>query len=297
MRPAIRRALLVLLWMAALTIVLVVVTKGMSFDVLHPAGEVARKQRNLIIFASALSLLVVLPVFILTAFIGIKYRATNKGADYRPEWNGSKKLELLWWCIPMALILVLSVVTWNSSHDLDPYKKLTSDKKPLKVQVIAYDWKWLFIYPEERIASLNALHIPVDRPIDFEITSNGTMNSFWIPKLGGQVYAMSGMTSQLHLMANETGTFKGRSANISGDGFADMEFDTFATSSDEYTEWVIHAQAGSTLLDESILDQLDEPSSDDKPQVYAFVAEDAYHTVVNKFMSYGIEAHHEEAGQ
>jgi cytochrome o ubiquinol oxidase subunit 2 len=280
--------------MIALLAALIFVSRGLSFDILHPAGEIARKQRDLLVFASALSLIVVVPVFMLTAYIGIKYRATNKKADYRPDWSGSRKLELVWWLIPLALISVLSVVTWRSSHELDPYKKIHTDKKPLTVQVIAYDWKWLFIYPEQRVASVNELHLPVGRPVSFEITSSGPMNTFWIPKLGGQVYAMSGMTSQLHLMADEPGVFKGRSANISGDGFADMEFDAVATSENGFTAWVQSAQSGTAILDRTAVEVLAKPSVEKERRQYAGISEDVFHELVDSFMTYGVIDEHAE---
>ena len=180
------------------------------------------------IFAALLSLVVVIPVFAMTIYIVWRYRESNQKAKYSPDWDHNSKVETIWWLIPTLLIVVLSVVTWNSSHSLDPFKPIKSSVKPLRVQVIALQWKWLFIYPEQGVASTNILELPVDRPINFEVTADAPMNSFWIPQLGGQIYAMAGMSTQLHLMASEAGTYAGASANLSGKGFAKMKFDTKA---------------------------------------------------------------------
>lgn len=202
--------------------------------VLNPEGLIGQKQRDLLIFATLLSMIVIVPVFVMTGLIAWRYRASNTKATYSPDWDHSRLFETIWWGVPIAIILVLGVVTWKSSHDLDPYRALDSDVKPLRVQVIAMQWKWLFIYPEQEIASVNYLQIPEKTPINFEITADAPMNAFWIPKLGSQVYAMNGMTTKLHLIANNQGTYRGSSANISGEGFADMVFSTVATSKDDF---------------------------------------------------------------
>jgi cytochrome o ubiquinol oxidase subunit 2 len=198
--------------------------KTVNIEVFNPKGSIAEKQRNLIIFASLLSLLVIIPVYILTFTFLFKYRETNKKARYTPDWDHNRIYETIWWGIPIAVILLLSIVTWNSTHALDPYKPLSSSEKPLDIQVVALQWKWLFIYPEQNVATVNYVQIPVNRPVTFTITSDAPMNSLWIPQLGGQIYAMSGMSTQLHLIANHAGSYNGSSANISGEGFAGMRF-------------------------------------------------------------------------
>lgn len=212
---------------------------SVNLPVLFPEGWVGREERNLILFALALSLIVILPVFTMLFWFAWRYRESNhKGhKKYSPDWDGSRLYETIWWLIPAALILILSVVTWTSSHRLDPYKPLASDKKTLNVQVVALRWKWLFIYPDQQIATVNYLQIPQRTPVKFTITSDGPMNSFWVPQLGGQVYAMSGMSSNLYLEADKVGQYFGTSANISGPGFADMRFKVASSSEADFKKW------------------------------------------------------------
>jgi cytochrome o ubiquinol oxidase subunit II len=251
----------------------------------NPAGEIAMQQRNLFLFAIALMMIVILPVFFMLFFFAWKFRETNKKATYRPLWDGNKKLEVLWWGVPIAIISILAGVTWVTSHSLDPFKPLSHEKTPLKVQVVALEWKWLFIYPEEQIASVNELHIPTDRPIEFTITSDAPMNSFWIPKLGGQIYAMAGMSTKLHLIANNPGVYKGSSANISGKGFADMKFNVIASPENEYASWVNTTKdlRVTTLTSESYA-FLKQQSIEKNPKFYADVAPDLYDTIVHSYM-------------
>ncbi len=255
-----------------------------SFDVLQPAGTIGDQQRNLIVFASLLSLVVVVPVFAMTFWITWKYRTSNERAGaYKPKWASSKLAETIWWGIPIALILIIGTVIWISSHQLDPYRKLESDKTALKVQVVALQWRWLFIYPEQGIATVNHLQIPVDRPVDFEITSDAPMNSFWIPKLGGQVYAMSGMSTQLHLEAHTTGDFTGKSANISGEGYSGMTFMTRVTAPEEFDAWANATKSSEPLTNKSYA-ELAKPSTDTNPKYFKLQTQDLYDTVVMKYM-------------
>ena len=228
---------------------------------LQPSGQVAEQQKNLLIFAFILSMFVILPVFFLAAFIAIKYRETNKNAKYSPGLLGNNLAESVWWGIPIIIILILSVVTYKTSHLLDPFKPLESAGEPLEVEVVALQWKWMFIYPEQNVATVNYLHIPKDRPINFSITSDAPMNSFWIPKLGGQIYAMSGMVTKLHLEADETGTFKGYSSNLSGEGFSDMNFDVVTTTQNEFSEWINSVQSTSELIDRDKYSEIAQPST------------------------------------
>ncbi len=287
MRATVVRVLGVCAWLTLLVAAILLVSRGHTFSIFDPAGQIAQKQRSLIYFTMLLSLVVVIPVFILTIFIGTRYRATNKKASYRPDWDSNKKLETLWWGIPLTLIVILSVVTWRTTHQLDPYRAITSTRQPLTVQVVALDWKWLFIYPDQGIAAVNVLHIPTDRPVNFQITSGGAMNSFWIPQLGGQVYAMSGMMSKLHLEADQPGTYKGVSANISGDGFADMKFDTIASSDNDFSYWVDTVRSGTEKLDETTLAELEKPSYDNVPFHYAKVSDELFKQRLLKTMGEG----------
>jgi len=180
-----------------------------NFAVLNPAGQVASRQRQLIIVTVLLGLLVVLPVYAMTFVIAWRYREGNTKAKYSPELSGNRWAESLWWGIPSAIILVLSIITWRTSHSLDPFKPLNSTKPAMSIEAVALDWKWLFIYPQEGIASVNYVQFPVGTPVDFYITADAPMNSLWIPQLGSQIYAMPGMAMQLHLVANKAGNYYG----------------------------------------------------------------------------------------
>lgn len=218
-----------------------------SVAVLHPKGWVGVQERNLILKTSFIMLLIVIPVVILTIYFGWKYRDGNPKAEYQPEWDNSHRLEALWWGVPCVVVIVFAVWTWTSSHELDPYKPLKSDVKPVRIQVIALDWKWLFIYPEERIATVNFIQFPENTPLNFEITSDAPMNSFWIPELGGQIYAMAGMRTKLHLIANHIGSYRGVSANISGEGFAGMTFAAKASTQEEFDAWIQEVRERASL--------------------------------------------------
>jgi len=254
-----------------------------TLTVLSTKGQVGDRERHLIIIATLLMLIVVIPVYFLTFFIAWKYRSSNKQARYEPDQDGNRALEITWWAIPGIIILILSVITWNSSHSLDPFRSLSSQGKPLKVQVIALPWKWLFIYPDQNVASVNFLQIPTDRDIDFSITSDAPMNSFWIPQLGGQIYAMAGMDTHLHLAANTPGDYQGVSANISGKGFAGMHFIARAGSQADFNSWVGDKRAESKPLDQPTYDQLAEPSENDPVSFYNSVEPSLYDKVLLKY--------------
>lgn len=257
---------------------------GNDITVLNPKGPIAEKQRSLIILASLLSLVVVLPVFALTFGIAWKYRAGNHKARYMPEWDGGKRLESIWWGIPMVLILILSVIIYKSSHDLDPFRPVAAARTPLTIQVVALQWKWLFIYPEQGIATLNFVQFPEDRPVNFEITADAPMNSFWIPSLGGQIYAMAGMSTQLHLLANEPGDFRGSSANLSGAGFADMKFVARASTSEQFDRWVISTKQSPDMLDMNEYHRLAEPDRTSEKLAYVLGKRDLYTAIIGSYM-------------
>lgn len=267
--------------------VFIYVTQGRDIPVLDPKGLIAGKERDLMMFTFGLGLLVIIPVFIMLFTIAWKYRATNTKARYEPNFSTHKGFEILWWGIPCVIILVLAIVTVISTHALDPYKPLDSSVQPVKVQVVSLDWKWLFIYPDEGIATLNYMNIPKDTPINLSITSDAPMNSFWVPALAGQIYAMSGMTSQLHLMANSTGTFNGSSANISGEGFADMTFKVNALNESDFKTWVNTTSKAPTtsLLTADSYNKLAKPSRGDKSAAYLLMDSNLYNEIIMKYMS------------
>jgi cytochrome o ubiquinol oxidase subunit 2 len=258
--------------------------QGVDVAVLNPQGEIADQQRAILIFASALSLIVVVPVYTLLAVFAWRYRATNKKAKYRPEWASNKLLESIWWGIPCVLILILAIVAWRTSHELDPYRPLESDTRPLEVQVVAMQWKWLFIYPEQQVASVNLLQVPEKTPINLTLTSDAPMNAFWVPSLGSQVYAMSGMSSKLHLIADNTGDYHGSSANISGEGFSDMAFTVRASSRDDFDNWVQATKASSGGLTMSSYEELARPGTIKQPVTYMLGDDGLYDKIIMKYM-------------
>lgn len=275
-------AILVALWGVGLLALLI---NGTNVAVLNTEGTIANQQRELIIFASALSLIVVIPVFAMMFFIAWKYRVSNKKAKYHPNWDHSKVAETIWWGVPILLIVILAAVAFVSSHELDPYKPLVSDKKPIKVQVVALNWKWLFIYPEQNIATVNYVQFPANTPVNFEITSDAPMNSFWIPQLGGQVYAMAGMTSELHLMADGIGSYKGSSANLSGEGFSGMKFTAESTSQHDFETWAQSVKQSSKKLSLDTYNDLSKPSKNNSATSYALQKKDLFDTVIMKYMA------------
>lgn len=257
--------------------------------VLEPKGPVGLKERNLLLFGLGLSAIVVIPVYILLFSFAWKYRESNhKKAKYSPDLDHSRIAETLWWLIPTTLIAILSVVTWNSSHELDPYRPLNSKTPTMTIQVVSLDWKWLFIYPQQHIASVNFVQFPKDTPIDFEITSDSVMNSFWIPALGGQIYSMPGMSTQLNLMASQYGSFHGLSANISGAGFAGMTFVAKASSEKAFNSWSHRVQKSPTNLTMAAYNKLIRPSEYNKPSYYSSPQSGLYDTILAKYMSPGM---------
>lgn len=263
-------------------IVVLAIAHSHGIAVLQPEGQIAHKQRQLLIFATVLSLLVVIPVFAMTFYIAWKYREGNADARYSPEWDHDRRAETIWWVVPLILIIILSIVTWQSSHALDPFKPINSSVKPITIQVVALQWKWLFIYPEQNIATVNYVRFPAGTPINFEITADAPMNSFWIPKLGGQMYAMSGMSTQLHLMADSPGSYEGLSANISGQGFAGMRFTATSTSQAEFDQWVESIKQSAVYLNYAAYERLAVPSENEPIYSYSSVDESLYSTVMMK---------------
>lgn len=255
--------------------------------ILNPQGIIADKQKSLIIFTVGLGMVVVIPVFLMLFIFAHRYRDTNKKAKYTPEVEGNRWLELVWWGIPFAIIAILSVVTWVSTHELDPYKPLDSDKKSVKVQVVALQWKWLFLYPELGVASVNELRIPEKTPIDFEIAADAPMSAFWIPELGSQVYAMNGMTSRLSLEANQAGEYRGTNTNISGEGYAEMNFKTIASTDKDFDLWVKNLQTSNQHLTWGEYSKLAEPSRDQQVMYYMLHEPHLYDKVLAKYMDHG----------
>lgn len=249
---------------------LIILAQGGHFPLLLPSGSIGIAERDLMFHAIFLMLIVVIPVFILIIFIAWHYRASNTKAAYTPNWENSKMEELIWWSVPFEIVLVLAALTWSSTHELDPSKALLHPEQPVVVQVVALPWKWLFIYPEQGVASVNELAIPADRSIEFQITADAPMNSFWIPALGGQMYAMTGMTTVLHLIAPNPGEYEGLSANYSGEGFAQMRFKARAMSAADFDAWVTNAKQAPMLTMEEY-QSLRQPSDAGPVRYYGMV--------------------------
>ncbi len=255
--------------------------------VLDPKGPVASEERWIIVVTVLLCSIVVIPVFILLFYFAWKYRETNPKAVYhhQPDWdhlNGAA--EFVWWLVPSVIIFFLSIVAWQGSHALDPFKPLLGSGPPITVEVVALDWKWLFIYPQYGIASVNMLEFPVESPVHFEITADAPMNSFWIPSLGGQIMAMPGMDTQLNLEATSLGSFRGLSGNLSGEGFAGMTFTAQSVSQSDFDNWVQVIKETSAPLTPSAYSALEAPSSYSPVAYYSPVDSGLYTGVMMKFM-------------
>jgi len=263
------------------------VLKNANIPLLQPAGEIGLKERNLMYVALLLAVIVVMPVFVMLFTFVWKYREGNEKARYSPEFSSSRKLESIWWGIPFAIIFILSIITWNSSHALDPFKPLSAATPPMQIQVIALQWKWLFIYPDKNIASVNYVQFPLNTPVDFEITSDAPMNSFWIPQLGGQIYAMSGMSTHLHLIANKAGDYSGKSANISGSGFAHMTFTARASSQEDFNNWVNSLSQANNALTLNSYSKLAQPGIENSPVYYSSASANIYNAVIDKYLGPG----------
>lgn len=251
---------------------------------LFPKGSVALEQRNLLFILQIIMLLVVIPVYILTFIFSWKYRAHNPQGKYDPDLVDNKIAEVIWWGIPCVLTILIAILTWVKTHELDPYKPLTADKKPMTIQVVALQWKWLFIYPEEKIATINFFQIPVNQPIHFEITADAPMNSFWIPSLGGQIYAMPSMRTELNLIADAPGDFRGSSANLSGEGFAGMHFIAKATDQEEYKKWISSVKDSDGILDDEKYKELAKPSQNHPVTIYKLKEENLFDHILMKYM-------------
>lgn len=253
--------------------------------VLFPKGIIGIKELNLLLIIQLLMLFVIIPVYILTFLFSWRYSAQNpKKSTYDPDLVDHKVAEIIWWGLPLVMTIIISILTWIKTHELDPYKPIVSDKKPMTIQVVALQWKWLFIYPEEKVASLNFFQFPKETPIHFEITADAPMNSFWIPQLGGQIYAMPNMKTELYLMADHTGDFRGSSANLSGEGFASMHFIARASQEDEYNKWIKSAKDSAKELSFKEYNSLAAPSKDHVVEVYQLKDGDLFHQILMKYM-------------
>ena len=268
-----------------LVLVFWILLAGHDITMLNPKGLIAHEERNLILLVIPIMFAVLIPVFIATFLIAWKYREGNTKATYTPDWDYSPKLQTLWWGILCTVTAVLCVINWHAAHALDPHVSISSTSKPLKIQVVALQWKWLFIYPEQGIATVNYVAFPEKTPITFELTGDAPMNSFWIPSLGSQMYAMAGMVTHLPLIADSVGEFRGSTAEISGRGFASMRFKAKSVSDSDFDAWVTSVKQSPLTLTFEGYKKLAEPSEDTPPTFYSSTQKGLYNTIIMKFMA------------
>jgi cytochrome o ubiquinol oxidase subunit II len=257
---------------------------GCSEGVLDPKGPIAEAERQILFNSLGIMLAIAIPTIVAILGVAFWFRSSNRRARYRPDFSYSGRLEMIVWSIPAMTVLLVGGVAWLGAHDLDPRKPLASELAPLRVQVVSLDWKWLFIYPDQGIATVNQLTIPVGTPVSFELTSAGVMNSFFVPQLGSQIYTMAGMTTRLQLQADHAGTYRGLSANFSGEGFADMRFSVDAVPPSEFERWIQTGRKASPALDASAHTGLFAPSSALPPRIYGDVAPDLFESIVGANM-------------
>jgi cytochrome o ubiquinol oxidase subunit 2 len=263
---------------------------GCKMDVLFPAGDVARQQAHLLAVSTLLMLLIIVPVMVLTVLFAWRYRQGNDAATYRPDWDHSTALELVIWSAPLAIVIALGAITWMSTHLLDPYRRLgrigpghsvAVTAKPLEIQVVALDWKWLFIYPELGIATVNELALPVNREVRFRLTASSVMNSFYVPALAGQIYAMPAMETKLHAVLNRQGRYEGFSANYSGAGFSGMHFPVIGVDEAGFARWVTRQKAAGGMLSRANYLVLAQPSEDVPARHWASIDPALFDRIVN----------------
>jgi cytochrome o ubiquinol oxidase subunit 2 len=250
--------------------------------VLDPHGPIGVSERLILIDSVAIMLVIVIPVIVATLGFAWWFRASNDRATYLPYWSFSGQLELIVWAIPALVVTFLGGIAWFGSHALDPFRPIESQSPAVQIQVVSLDWKWLFIYPDDGVASVNQLIIPVGTPVHFTLTSTGVMNSFFVPQLGSQIYTMAGMTSQLSLQADEPGDYPGISAQFSGDGFSDMRFVVHAMSADDYARWLASAKDRGAVLDTTAYAALARQSSGVKPTTYHGVDTKLFDSIVDE---------------
>jgi cytochrome o ubiquinol oxidase subunit II len=267
---------------AALAIALIsaATLAGCNEGVLDPKGPIAAAERLILFNSTGIMLAIVIPTILATLGVAYWFRSSNKRARYLPTFQHSGRLELLVWSIPLMTVLLVGGVAWIGAHDLNPPNPIASTAKPVRIQVVALDWKWLFIYPEEGIASVNQLTIPVGAPASFELTSSGVMNSFWAPELGGQIYTMAGMVTRLNLQADHSGTYRGRSAQYSGAGFSGMRFTVDAVAAEKFAEWLTATRSTGPVLDAQTYAELVKPSEAVAPFTYRAVAPNLFSGIV-----------------
>ena len=258
--------------------------EGLHNGLLGPAGPVAFKERQLFFNSLALMMIVLIPVVIMSIAFAVRYRASHPTAEYRPNWSHSYLLEALWWGIPCIIVIVLGVMTWIQTHKLDPYQRINSSENPMKIQAISLPWKWLFIYPEQNIATVNELYLPLNREVQFEITSdNEPMSSLFIPRLASQIYSMAGMRTELHVLATQTGEMQGMNTMYNGDGFSDMKFKVFVVDDQSLQNWVKQVKSANQTLSTEEYTKLMKPSKAEPVHYYSSAEPNLFKATIDKY--------------
>ncbi|OHV11556.1 ubiquinol oxidase subunit II [Kushneria phosphatilytica] len=267
-------------------VVSALVLSGCNAALMDPSGPVGKEQKSLILSSFWIMQIVVIPVIIMTLVFAWRYRRNNRKATYSPNWAHSNRIEAVVWAVPAVIILFLGIITWQTSHSLDPHKPLGNKGEAMEIQAISLDWKWMFIYPEQGIATVNELYFPVDRPVHFNVTSETVMNSFFIPRLGSQIYAMAGMDNDLFLEADKQGVYIGKSAHYSGKGFSQMSFKTHVTSQEEFDNWVNKVrQTDRELAYTGSYQDVAKPSVNTPVEYFHPVESGLYERVITSFQS------------
>ncbi|MDQ3094014.1 MAG: COX aromatic rich motif-containing protein [bacterium] len=287
-----RAIVLTVLGSIVFSVVIAWMLRGANIPLFQPKGMIAAEQYRLLMSLIVLLTGIAVPVVLVMYLVVWKYRNTNTKSEYDPNAGQTKPLIIFLWAFPGAIAIIVGLILWPATHRLEPRKAISSSVKPMTIQVIAMRWKWLFIYPDQKIASVNFAQIPVNTPVEFQITADESpMSSFWIPNLGGQLYAMTGHINRLNLIANETGDFQGSTPEINGAGFSSMRFIARSSTTEEFDQWVQNSRQSSTVLDTGEYQKLLAPSEKNEVAFYASVDENIYADLINKYMgSHGHEA-------
>jgi len=289
-----RSILYVTLWVLALTVLFAVMLQGADIRMLNPKGVVAQEELGLMVYSTVVLLAIAVPTLFFLYFFAWKYRESNAKSTYDPDKKHGKLFIFSLWAIPVIFMLILAPVMWVATHKLEPRKSIDSNNETLTVQVVALRWKWLFIYPEQHIATVNYVQVPVNTPVEFNLTAdNSPMSSFWIPHWGGQLYAMTGMTNRLNLMPTTLGDSEGSSAEINGEGFAGMKFKARASTKQDFDNWVQQVKQLPDVLDMVEYERLSKPSENNPTVFYSKAEADLYDTIVMKYMG----SHDHQMGQ
>jgi cytochrome o ubiquinol oxidase subunit II len=253
-----------------------------AMNILDPQGPIGAAEKTILIDSVGIMLAIVLPTIVAIFAFAFWFRASNTRAFHWPDWEYSGRIELVVWSVPALTVILLGGVAWIGAHQLDPARPVEGADKPLTIQVVSLDWKWLFIYPDQKIATINTLTVPAGAPLQFELTSASVMNVFFIPQFGSMIYTMNGMATRLNLRADKPGSFQGLSAHFSGDGFSDMNFDVHVVPAEQFSKWVQDVSGSEKALDERSYSQIASPSMKSEQAIYRLADADLFHAIVTQ---------------